>query len=290
MEYKGIISLLFAAFIWSTFGALSRVVGYDIPVMYQNVTRNALAALIIGVIVYVTKSWKKVESKFYPILIIRTIGGIFGFLFFFLAANKIPIGLLYFLFYGATTLLTFILGYKIFNEKITPVRLLALGLAMFGLALVYKISAGNYAFKDLIYPMLAGLGFATWSMSGKKLSDHFGPHQLIFIDEVLTTVAYIILSLIFREVWTAPLFTITWGVSLLFGVLYIFTALLSLYGFRKVDAQIGGLVLLSEILFAIVIGFVFYGELITPVTLIGGICIILAMAIPEIRWKKFSQK
>ena len=55
-----------------------------------------------------------------------------------------------------------------------------------------------------------------------------------------------------------------------------------IWGFKHIDAQIGSLIMLSEILFGILIGYLFFKETITIFTLLGGIFIITAIVLPQI--------
>ena len=66
-----------------------------------------------------------------------------------------------------------------------------------------------------------------------------------------------------------------------FGVMFLVTGQLMVYGFSNLEAYTGSLIMLSEILFGLIIGFLFYSEIPSTLTLTGGIIIILAMVLPE---------
>ena len=59
-----------------------------------------------------------------------------------------------------------------------------------------------------------------------------------------------------------------------------------MYGFKYLEASIGSIILLAEILFAVFFGLILFQEAITLSIIGGGICIIVAMILPELQWKK----
>lgn len=73
---------------------------------------------------------------------------------------------------------------------------------------------------------------------------------------------------------------------MLFGVMFLVTGQLMVYGFSNFEAYTGSLIMMSEILFGLIIGFIFYSEVLSPLTLTGGVLIISAMVLPEIKINK----
>ena len=65
--------------------------------------------------------------------------------------------------------------------------------------------------------------------------------------------------------------------------MFLITGQLMIYGFRNVSAQLGSLIMLSEVLFGIIIGAVLYKEALSLTVLAGGILVIVAMVLPEVK-------
>lgn len=62
------------------------------------------------------------------------------------------------------------------------------------------------------------------------------------------------------------------------------------YGFKRVEAQIGSLILLFDIIFGIILGYIIFKESISFTALIGGSMILAAIILPNIRMKKETKK
>lgn len=58
-----------------------------------------------------------------------------------------------------------------------------------------------------------------------------------------------------------------------------------LYGYKVLEAQVASILLLAEIIFGIAIGYFAYQEIPTITTLIGGLCIVAALTLPNIDFK-----
>ncbi len=105
--------------------------------------------------------------------------------------------------------------------------------------------------------------------------------QLTFLDLLIPFFFYTILSIILQEPWTIPQLTQPWVASFFYGACFIITGQLIVFGFKKVEAQIGSLIMLAEIPIATLLAYVIYNEHITAFTAIGGILILVAMTLPE---------
>jgi drug/metabolite transporter (DMT)-like permease len=93
-------------------------------------------------------------------------------------------------------------------------------------------------------------------------------------------------SILLKEQWTLPSLSAAWIANLLFALMFMTTGQLMIYGFKYVEAQIGSLIMLAEVVFGIIFGFIFYKEAVSITTLVGGVVIISAIILPEIRKKE----
>jgi len=81
----------------------------------------------------------------------------------------------------------------------------------------------------------------------------------------------------------APLgITSSWLSMLAYAVVGMAAFWLVIEGFRHIDASIGGLLGLSEVVFAIIFGILIFNEKIGLSTAVGGSLIILAAALPDL--------
>ena len=82
-----------------------------------------------------------------------------------------------------------------------------------------------------------------------------------------------------------PNFSQVWLLTGLFAVMFLIIGLLIVYGFSKVEAQIGSLILLFDIVVGILLGYLIFHEAITLPALLGGLFILAAMILPNLKLK-----
>lgn len=283
---KGMLSLISAALLYSVFGMLLRTVGYEIPQFYANVIRSIVAtALFLPLLFIMGGGLPKLTQSDWVWVLLRTVSGNISIILFSAAVNHLPINVTYFIFYGGSTIGGYIIGRMMIGEKITRLKYLALTLALVGLGLVYHVTALSYDTLYLALAFLCGISTAFWNISPKKLKASLSDIQLSFLDSGLSIIMCTIFSLLFHETWNTPTLSPAWIANTTIGVLFVVTGIQMVYGFRRLDAQIGSIVMLSEILFAVIASYLLYNEVLTLSTFVGGMFIILAIVLPEINWK-----
>jgi len=278
----GSFSILAATGIYGFFSILARIIGYELPIFFQNWTREIVASVILFLIIIATKTpWKKMKLKEFLWVWLRSMMGSIAFLMFFLSVNQMPIGTTYFLFYGGSTIIGYLLGHFLFYERMTTQKWFSIFFAMIGLGTIYSLHFTNVPLYLIAMALGAGGATAFWNVAMKKLN-HFSSLQLTFLDNFLPIFFYVALSLITHETWSVPTLSPVWIASLGYGALFVITGQLVIFGFQRVDAQIGSIFMLAEVPIAILLGYLFYQETITTATLIGGLCIGIAILVPEL--------
>lgn len=285
----GFASLLSATFIYGFFGVLARVIGLNLPLFYQSWVRNLFQLFILGALVLAMRKWVPVKTKDVKWLLLRTAGGLVGFFGSFIAFLYIPFGTTYFVFYAGSTMGGYVLGNILFHEKFNLKKIISLGLSVVGLLFIYSVSFDMDKSVYVLAALLSGFGTSVWNTFSKKISDDYSALQLNLVDTVLTFAATLSLSLILKESWVAPEFSVIWLAMILFAVMFIMTGQLMVYGFSRLDVHLASLIMLTEILFGVIFGYVFFRESVTPMTLVGGLLIISAIVLPELRTAKKPQ-
>lgn len=287
-ETLGILSILGSTFLYGAFGVFTRLIGYKIPLFYASFTRLLFAFLILFLILYSTKKIKPIKKEDYKWLILRSLAGIVSFVGYYVSFYVIPIGLAYFIFYAGSIISGYFFGKVLFKEKLTKIKIISLILALFGLGIVYlsniKLNPSIY----MLVVLISGFGSAIWDSFSKKISGNYSATQLNMLDNFIDLPILMLISFLLKETWVLPAFNLTWLFNLIFSITFILTGQLMIYGFKYLDVQIASLFMLTEILFGIIFGFIFYKERITLTTLIGGIVIIVAIILPELKFKKLK--
>jgi drug/metabolite transporter (DMT)-like permease len=283
---KAALALLTATFLYSFFGVLTRIMGFELPIYYASFTRDVAGALILLLPLYLSKKWQKVAKKDWPWLILRASGGVLGFLGSYYSFYYLPLGTAYFIFYGGSTIFGFISGAILFGEKVSRLEALSLGISLLGLILLYSVGGVSAdLFKYIVWAFVGGMGAAIWNTFSKKISGTYSATQVNGLDFAVFAVLMMILSLIQGETWVLPVFNFTWLANLLFVIMFVVTGQLMIFGFKHLDAQKGSLIMLLEVVFGAVIGLIFYQEHLGFGALLGGLLILLGAVLPQLHKK-----
>ncbi len=282
-QFSGILSLLTATFIYGFYGVLSRYMGFTIPLYYQSGIRAIVAAIMFLLLLISLGKWQSVGKRDFLWIFSRGFFGEVAIIGFFAAVNFLQVGTVYFIFYAGSTLGGYALGRLLFQERLTTVKILALLLSFIGLYLIYSVTVDNTKAIYIVISILSGVASAFWTILPKKISHSYSALQLGFLDNLIGgLMALTISAIVVKEQWVLPTPSLAWGLNLLFACSYIATGLLVIYGFRRLEAQIGSLVMLAEVVFGIILALIFFGELITLSTFIGGLLIIAGIILPEL--------
>lgn len=280
--HKGTLAILAATVLYGSVGILARIAGFSIPIFYLGWTRMLLAAALTGLLLLTTRRWKALAREAWGPILIRALAGVAAFLFFFISVNNIPIGTAYFIFYGGSTIVGYAFGHTWLNERLNKVKVVAFIISILGLSLIFSISIESLSPFYLLLAVAAGATTAIWNVMSKKIPNTYGPIQLAFIDNSLSFLFYMVVSLLLGELWPMPTLSPVWMANFLIGTFFFATGLLVVYGFRKLGAQLGSIIMLAEVVFAVFFSFLFYKEIPTTSAIIGGVLIIAAVALPEL--------
>jgi drug/metabolite transporter (DMT)-like permease len=282
-EVKGLSSILLATFIYSTFGVFTRIIGFNLDFFYAGFTRSVLIVLVMLPFLFLADMWKRVRNRDWVWIIPRAFfGSMVAFVGFYYAFYNLTFGTAYFIFYAGATLGGYFLGFLLFSERLAPKKILALALAVAGLLTIY---AANFDLGSPFYMGLAlvgGCGSASWNTFSKKVSGSYSALQLNFLDMFFTGIFFLVGSLVMRETWTIPVLDNIWAANMLFTFAFIATGQLVIWGFKSLEAQIASIVLLAEIIFGIIFGYLFFQEILPLSTIVGGGLIVAAIIVPEL--------
>ncbi len=286
MKFKGEIALLICAVLYGMFGVFSRIISFNIPLFFQAWSRNIVSILLIFVLLKLFSRWKKVKKSDVKWFILRSVGGFISFISLYLGFIYLDFSTNYFISYATATIAGYTFGYLFFKEKLTKVNLNALILSMLGLLLVFQV---NLQAEKILYLLLSAIGGITtsvWTVFSKKISGTYSNLQMNLIDSVFAFSFPFALSIIYRETWVMPTLSWIWVANWLFGLMFLLTAFLIVYGFKYVDAQRGSLILLFDIVIGVFLGYLVFKEAISLQEIMGGLLIIAAMILPNIKFAK----
>lgn len=265
-----------------------RFIGTDFGVFYPFVVRGLIIAMTLSVFLYLTHSYKKISSKDYKWFLLMPISGITTFITIFIAINHITIGTTLFLHYASLTITGFILGNLFFKEKLNQVKSVSLFLSIVGLLLIFSAPRLQEDLLYLLLALLSGVGSSLWYLMSKKISSKYPYSQILAIDSAIVFLLCAVFAIFLKETFYVPAISFKWASVIGMTAVSFGGYILTVYGFRFLQAQIASLVLLLEVVFGLFLALILFSEIPTVQALIGGVLILIGAALPNLVFKKVN--
>ena len=292
---KGYSTILFSTFLYGWYGVFVKILGDKIPIFYQSSVRNLLTVCVLLVLVYIGGNRILAPHRRDAMrILLRGLVGSLSFFLSFVAFQHLSIALAYLAFYGGMLSGGFTLGYIFNKEKLTMLKAASLVLAFVGivLAFVYRIQqVADVSYVLLIF--VAGIATSAWNVIPQHISSKHGFLELNTFDFIIALVVNVVLSVVLQEQWVIPTLSTPWFANIGLTVTLLLSGLLVPYGFRKVEAQIGSIIMPLEIVFGIGIGYVVLHDHVSLAMIVGSLCIIAAATLPyaaELRDKTHTHR
>lgn len=274
--------ILGSALCYGTYGVWSRFLGKDFGVFYQGWVHAAiiLAALLpIGLVGKQLKPIKKSDRIWFAVTMIFTV---FTQAPLYFAFNHLPLGTATFIFYGIYIITSYLVGWFFLSEKMTAVKIFSLVIAFLGLLLTFSLSLAVFSAGAMLLAALNGFASGGEIATSKKSTERYSSFQLSFYSWFFILITHLPLSIIMNERQLAPTFSFEWLAMLGYSAASLFGSWLVIEGYRHVDASIGGLIGLFEIIFSVLFGIILFNDHLTLSVIIGGVIIIIAAVLPDV--------
>lgn len=267
----GYLRVILAMLIWGSVSVFVRIADQPAPVIVFIRVFTAFIALSL----YIRIRGQTVNLKgHYRLSLLSGIALSLTWLFFFKAVQTTIIGNAVLTYYMAP-IFSIIWAYLFLGEKLEKQSLLALGVACAGIGLIlsgYEFSLSGGDFLGIMYCLTAALFYSMVVVIAKKLTEIEPTH--------LITIQMAVSSLIFLPgiVSSHPLFNLTSVLSMvLLGLVHTALAL-ALYfgGLRRVKVQHASILAYIEPVSASIYAYLLFAEIPTPLTLTGGLLILIA--------------
>ncbi|KZN58848.1 DMT family transporter [Pseudoalteromonas luteoviolacea] len=276
------LSYAFVVLIWST-TPLAIVWSSSTMAPTTSVLLRMALALVLAALVMACTRIRMQWSKKAWLLYTYSGGGILvGMLFAYLASQSVPSGVISLVF-GLAPILSGLLAQKLLGEeKFTPVKKCALGLAMLGMLMVCyaQLQQLNLDPIGLIYVLCAVFNFSLSGVLIKRVKIAIHPMATTFGSLLIATPGFVIMWLLAG----APLAVEVWSMKSIWSTLYlgVFGSLLGFLAYfhilQHMKASTVALTTLITPGFAMTLGALVNGELITTLLFIGSITIIFSLA------------
>ncbi len=282
ISIKGYAMILVAALLFGTYGVWSRLMGDSFQPFFQAWVRSLIIILIMLPFMLSTKSFKKIKRKDIKPMVIFVAFCVFTQVPLYYAFNNAPIGTVQLIFYSMFVITAYVVGKFYLKENITKIKLISIILAFIGLVLIFNTAIIAFAPIGLALAMLNGVASGGEVSSSKKLSEKYPAALVVFWGWVFTFILHLPISLILGEKQVPISFDYAWMWLLIYAFVNAAAFWLCIKGFKYVDASIGSLIGLLEIVFGVVFGAIIFNEILNPGIYLGGILILLAAMLPDL--------
>jgi len=278
---SGEILILLSSSLYGMYGILSRYTS-EFDSFIQPLFRYLFVIVIIAIIFIIKKQrFKKIASHdtkwFLAWLVPASIQPILTFVSF----KNLPVGTVYFLIYFTMIIGGIISGLIFFKERLSNVKIISIITVLIGVYLIFSSEKLSFSNIYVITSSLSGFILGFWNTLSKKISGNYPTLQMMFFDAS----SAIIVSLILLSFIPQPIPSLSyvgWLWLFVFAISGMLATFSLISGFKRVEAQIGSLIMPLELVFASVFGFIFLGEKLSPLTYFGGLLIFISSILPII--------
>lgn len=200
---------------------------------------------------------------------------------YFAALERLPVGVLVLLLYAYPVFVVF-LAWLLERERPTWTALMAMGLALVGIALTTDLS-GGVGLLGVLLALASAAVYATYllvSARVSRVSDPVRTSGYVFLGAALSFTALAWLDGRFQVPGSLPDWGLLLGIS---TVATVFPVVLIFVGLRRIRATQASIVSMLEPLFTIALGVLILGERLSLAQLLGGGLVLLSVVILQRR-------
>ncbi len=274
--------ILISAVGFGSYGVWSRFIGAKFGLFFQGWVRSGLVLLVLIPIALFTKSLRPINKKDAKWLLVPIIFGIFTQAPIYYAFNNMDIGTATLIFYASFLVATYLIGSIFIKEKMTRVKIISLFLGFLGLLFIFGLSLVKFSLIALVLAVINGVASGGEVSTTKKTSAKYSSLQLSIYIWGGIFVTHLPVSLLLKEPLVPLSLSGSWLSMFAFAGAGLVSFWLVVEGFKFVDASIGGLIGLMEVVFGVIFGMIIFGETLTISMLTGGLLILLAGMLPNL--------
>lgn len=274
--------VLLSALMFGSYGLWSRLMGGYFEPFFQGWTRGLIILLLITpylwwrqeIVPIDKQDWKWFAS--YMCFTSLTQAPLYY------AYNHMDIGTATVLFFATMLLTMYFFGFGLYGEKLSRVKVVAFVLACLGLYVTFSFSLAVFSVFAALMAVLNGVASGGEISSSKMLTGKYSALYVTWLSWIMVLITNLPVSILLGEVWHSPGLNLPW----LFQAGYVGVSIVGFWavieGFKYVEASIGGLLGLSEVVFGILLGVLIFQESLTTRAVVGAMLVIIAAALPHL--------
>ena len=275
--------VLLSTLMFGSYGVWSRLIGDTMGDFFQGWTRALLILVMLLPVVLVRRELVKIQKEDRRWLVVFLVFTSLTQAPIFYAFNHMDIGTATLLYFVSFFLTMNIVGIGFMREKFNKVKIVSAVLALAGMYLVFSFSLSAFALFAALMAVANGVASGGEVAFSKKLSHKYSPLYLVTLSWAIILLTNSIISVSIGEPQVALSISKPWFWQLCYSVVSLFGFWFVIAGLKYVDVGIGALISLLEIIFSVALGILIFGESLTLSVLIGGLLILIAAALPNIK-------
>lgn len=288
---KGFFYLTLAAFLYSIMPVMIRLLGMNgIPPISQVSLRYVIAFFCaLFYFKFFTRTQFTFPKKHLSVLLFAGIVG-YGLtnVFYTIGVLNTFVSTTLFLFY-IYAIIAPILGFILLKDKVNKFNVISLALSFIALLLLFQPTSFITWKVGSAFAFLSALTQASYLIARKKLTDYRASYMML-INTFLGSLVVGALGLFVDHSFyfnggILHVSATTWLVTVIFGIDNFAAWLTMTKGFEYFHTTSASIILLSELVFGVFFAFLFFNEIPTAATFVGGILIIISSVLVILKGK-----
>lgn len=282
-SFRGIVIIVISSLMFGSYGIWSRLMGNEgFEPFFQGWSRALIIVLLLLPFLLFTKQIRPIKREDWGWMSVFLIFTSLTQAPLFYAFNNMDIGSASLLFFVTMLLTMYVVGFTFLGEKLNKVKIISFLLALAGMYCVFSFSLVAFTLLAASMAVLNGIASGGEVSFSKKLSGTYSPLYLTWLSWLIIIPTNGIVSVVLGETQYLPSFDIVW----LYQLGYVAAGIIGFWaiieGLKHVEASIGGLLGLLEMVFGIGFGILLFNEGLTPRVMIGAAIVIVAAALPHL--------
>lgn len=279
---KGALYILLSAFLFGSYGIWSVLLGKEFGVFFQGYVRSGLVLLILIPFCYFTNKWVKIKKSDYKSFYWCCCFAIFTQAPLYYAFQNSGIGISSLIFFAVSLVTSYFVGAFLLSEKLNRIKVISLFLAIIGLSFIFYTSLGVFSVFALCMAGLNGVSSGGEVSTTKLIPQKFSAIQISIVIWFTIFITHLPMSLLFGEKQIKPELSTEWVSMICFAIAGVVAFYLVVEGYKYVEASIGGLIGLLEIVFAIIFGVLVFKESLALSIIFGSVIILISASLPHL--------
>lgn len=279
----GTACIIIASLFFGSYGIWAKLIGDDMGAFFQGWSRGFIIALALLPILYYKKLIIPIKREDWKWLGVFLVFTSLTQAPLFYAFTHMNIGSATLLFFVSMLLTMYVVGIMFFGERMTVVKSASFILACAGMYMIFSFSIVAFTLFAALMAVLNGIASGGEITFSKKLSGQYSTLYITWLSWVVIIFTNAPVSIALGEPQLLPSLDLVWVWQLGYTVASMLAFWLIIEGLKHVEAGIGGLLGLLEIIFSVAFGMFLFSEKLTSSVVIGAILILIAAALPHVQ-------